>query len=118
MRDATSFTSVFLHREPMDMRKGINGLCEVVAAASLGELSGQNLFVFCGRRRNSIKVLYFDRSGFAIWQKRLDKEKFAWPKKHESEKVTITPEQLSWLLEGYDVWKMKSFSEINFKRVS
>jgi hypothetical protein len=44
-------------------------------------------------------------------------EKFPWPKKSVQEVIHISTEQLSWLLEGYDVWKMKPFSEINFERV-
>jgi transposase len=84
----------------------------------MGELMGPNLFVFCGKRRHSIKILYFDKSGFALWQKRLEKERFAWPKKHESEVVRLTPSQMQWLLDGYDVWKMKPFEELRFSRVS
>ncbi len=61
------------------------------------------LFVFCGRRRDLIKVLYFDSSGFCLWLKRLEKDKFPWPKKLDSEVVSLTPSQFAWLLEGYDI---------------
>lgn len=100
------------------MRRGINGLCDLVASAAMGDLSGKNLFVFTGRRKNSIKILYFDRSGFCLWQKRLETERFSWPKTLTNEVVSISAEQLAWLLDGYDVWKMKPFTETKFERVS
>ena len=118
MKSVSLFTNIFIHREAVDMRRGINGLCDLVQAECMGELSGKNLFVFCGKRRDSIKVLYFDRSGFCLWQKRLDVDKFPWPKKSLEEIVVISAQQFSWLLEGFDVWKMKPFEEIKFERVS
>ncbi len=78
---------------------------------------GPHLFVFSGRKRDTIKILYFDRSGYCLWQKRLEKEKFAWPKKDPGEVVSISPEQLEWLLQGYDVWKMRPHAELKFERV-
>jgi transposase len=117
MRDIKSFGSVFIHREPVDMRRGINGLSEIVQLAEMGTIRGNNLFVFCGKRRNSIKLLYFDKSGFALWQKKLDRNKFSWPRKFTQDVVLISPEQMSWLLEGYDVWKMRPFAELQFEKV-
>jgi transposase len=118
MKSVADFKGVFIHRDPVDMRKAINGLSAIVVSAAMGDLMGPHLFVFCGRKRDSIKVLYFDRSGFALWQKRLEKDKFAWPKKHSTACVKITPEQFSWLLDGYDVWKMRPFEELHFSHVS
>lgn len=118
MKAASSFAKVFIHRDAVDMRRGINGLSDIVQSTNMGEMIGPNLFVFCGKRRSSIKVLYFDRSGFCLWQKRLDVDKFPWPKKSTESVVVLSPEQFSWLLDGYDVWKMKPFKEINFARVS
>lgn len=117
MRSAKDFSSVYIHREPVDMRRGINGLSSIVVLASMGNLMGRNLFVFCGRRRDVVKILYFDKSGFCLWQKRLEQEKFPWPKKLTESVVVITPEQLDWLLEGFDIWKMKPFAELNFEKV-
>ena len=118
MKSLSEFQGVFIHRDPVDMRKAINGLSEIVQSAGMGNLMGPNLFVFCGRRRNVIKVLYFDRSGFCLWQKRLEQSRFTWPKKHSDTVLHITSEQMRWLLEGYDVWKMKPFEELTFSRVS
>ena len=118
MKAPSSFANVFIHREPVDMRRGINGLCDLVELRNMGDLTGKNLFVFCGRRRDSIKVLYFDRSGFCLWQKRLEEANFPWPKKLTDEVVSLSPQQFSWLLEGFNVWKMKPFDETKFERVS
>lgn len=117
MRSLQEFTRVFIHRGAVDMRRGINGLSEIVQMTNMGDLMGHNLFVFCGRRKHSIKILYFDKSGFAMWQKRLEKDRFMWPKNFSEEVVQITPEQLSWLLDGYDVWKMRPFAELHFDKV-
>ena len=101
MKSSNSFERVLIHREPVDMRRGINGLCELVTLAQMGELqSGKNLFVVAGKRRDSIKVLYFDKSGFCLWQKRLEQAKFPWPKKLTEAVVNLSPEQFAWLLEG------------------
>ncbi|MFN8792001.1 MAG: IS66 family insertion sequence element accessory protein TnpB [Bdellovibrionales bacterium] len=117
MKSPSDFKGVFIHKEPVDMRKAINGLSAIVEEAGMGELMGPYLFVFCGRRRDVMKVIYFDRSGFAMWQKRLERDKFPWPKKLSDPVVHISTEQFAWLLDGYDVWKMKPFSEVNFERV-
>jgi len=117
MKAITDFHGVYIHRDPIDMRKAINGLCEIVAAEGMGDLMGSNLFVFCGRKRHVVKMLYFDKSGFAMWQKRLETDRFAWPKINQDSVVRLTPSQMQWLLDGYDVWKMKPFKELHFSRV-
>lgn len=118
MRSVHKFGGVFLHREPVDMRKAINGLSEIVQNAKMADLMGPHLFVFTNRRRDLMKVLYFDRSGFALWLKRLEKDHFPWPKRHDETTVRLTPDQFEMLLDGYDVWKMKPFEELHFRKVS
>jgi transposase len=100
------------------MRKGINGLAEVVEEAGMGELQGANLFIFSGRAKHTIKVLYWDKTGFALWMKRLEEDKFPWPKPGESEVLHLTSQQFSWLLDGIDVWKIKPFEKVSFSQVS
>ena len=97
------------------MRKGIFGLCDLVAQHQASELMGKNLFVFCGKGRRRIKVLYFDASGFALWQKVLQEERFFWPKKNGDNIVTLTPKKLEWLLEGIDIKKMKPFAALSYQ---
>ncbi|HNP99172.1 MAG TPA: IS66 family insertion sequence element accessory protein TnpB [Bacteroidia bacterium] len=118
MKSVKDFYSVYIHKDPVDMRRGIHGLCDLVQFCGMGDLAGKNLFVFTGRRRDLIKVLYFDRSGFCLWQKRLEKDRFPWPKKISEKIIFLSPEQFAWLLDGYDVWKIKPFASAHFERVS
>ena len=70
---------VYLATGVTDMRKSIDTLAIVVAdRLVLDPLSG-HLFAFCNRRRDTIKILYWDRNGFCLWMKRLEAERFAWP---------------------------------------
>jgi transposase len=93
---------VYLAVGSTDLRKSINGLALMVEAG-LGQdaLSG-HLFAFCNRRRTIVKVLYWDRNGFCLWQKRLEKEQFRWPET-EAEVMEVRPRELMWLLDGLEV---------------
>jgi transposase len=107
-------SGIYLHRAPIDMRKQIDGLAALVEGAmKLNPFQGA-VFVFINRSRNKLKALYFDRSGFVVWYKRLEQETFPWPVRACEEVVTLTDEQLKWLLDGYDVWKMKPHRTLEF----
>ena len=86
-----------------DMRKQINGLSVLVRQElNLNPFSGA-LFVFCNRRRHLLKVLYWDRTGFAVWMKRLEKARFPWPmSRRDAEKLDV--DQFRQLLSGIDFW--------------
>ena len=87
----------------VDFRKSINGLTAIVEAElELSVLSGA-VFVFCNKGRDKLKLLYWDNTGFALWYKRLDKDKFKWPAKLTDQTMSLTEQQLHWLLSGYDV---------------
>lgn len=67
---------VYLHKQPVDFRKSINGLSLLVEQEmQLSPFSGA-LFVFCNQQRTRLKVLYWDSTGFCLWYKRLEKDKF------------------------------------------
>jgi transposase len=97
---------VYLHREPIDMRRGRNGLAALVREGMQEDpFAAQALYVFIGRRYDALKILSWDRNGFAVWWKKIESdEKFRWPRMLEDDVVTLTAEQLNWLLDGYDVW--------------
>ena len=93
---------VYLALGYTDMRKSINGLSILVEQAlDLSPFSG-DLFVFCNRQRRIIKILYWDRNGFCLWHKRLEKDRFKWPQSPD-EVVAIDQRQLQWLLAGLDI---------------
>ena len=92
---------VYLALGATDMRKAINGLSIMVEQHLLKDPFSGDLFVFCNRRRNMIKILYWDKNGFCLWHKRLEKHRFQWPQSAE-EVVTIGARELEWLLTGLD----------------
>ena len=71
--------TIYLHRSPVDFRKAVNGLCELVQDELEMNPFDENLYVFCNRKRDRLKILHWDRTGFVLWYKRLEKEKFKWP---------------------------------------
>jgi len=95
---------IYLAPGVTDMRKSFDGLAGL-ARDVVGEdpLSG-HLFVFCNRRRDRLKILYWDRSGFCLFAKRLEKGTFAWPElATESRRMEMTSEQLMMLVGGIDL---------------
>ncbi len=98
----------------MDMRKSINGLCQLVADNFDSNLFSGSLFAVCNRRRDIIKILFWDHNGFCIWHKRLEEDRFCWPKS-EQEVINIDSRQMSWLLARLDVFsahRQLSYSEV------
>ncbi|MCP4988763.1 MAG: IS66 family insertion sequence element accessory protein TnpB [Colwellia sp.] len=68
----------------------------------LSPLNG-SVYVFCNKNKDKLKVLYWDKTGFALWYKRLEKDKFKWPKKLNEQSLNLTEQQLHWLFDGFDV---------------
>jgi transposase len=93
---------VFLALGVTDMRKSINGLCLLVQMQLQQDPFAGHLFGFCNRRRNTVKILYWDRNGFCLWQKRLERHRFHWPESPEQVKK-LDGRELNWLLEGLDL---------------
>lgn len=99
---------VWLCARPTDMRKSFDGLSGMVKHQLLEDpLSGQ-LFVFINRRKTQIKVLYFDRSGYCVWSKRLVQGQFNY-RTSVGEKQSLDGLQLKLLLEGIEVKKSRQF---------
>ena len=117
IRPANDLPSVYLCRDVVDFRKGINGLAILVEADLAQDPFSERLFVFCNRKRDKIKMLYWESSGFCLWQKRLEKARFQWPRKVDSEVVTFTGQQLNWLLDGYDVMRMQAHEKLSYSSV-
>ena len=95
--------AIYLHRDVVDFRKSINGLMVIVEQEMQISPFAPALFVFCNRNRDRLKVLYWDQTGFCLWYKRLEKEKFKWPRRHTASIMTLSEVQWDWLLSGYDV---------------
>lgn len=118
LRPEPGIGRVYLHRAPVDMRKQIDGLAALVEGTLKANPFSGSLFIFINRRRDKLKMLAWDRSGFIVWYKRLEKEKFPWPVRSNETMVTLTGEQLHWLLDGYNVWRMKPHRTLHFSHAS
>ncbi|MCB1603289.1 MAG: IS66 family insertion sequence element accessory protein TnpB [Xanthomonadales bacterium] len=108
---------VYLHREFVDFRKQINGLSLIVQNCMNESVFEPGLFVFCNKKRDKLKVLYWDKTGFCLWHKRLEKDRFIWPRKCELKVIHWNHEQLNWLLRGFDVSQFKSHNELKYKAI-
>jgi transposase len=118
MHPGCDIEQVYLCREPIDFRKSINGLSVLVEQDLELNPFGSALYVFINRQRNKIKVLYWHRNGFCLWLKRLEAEKFAWPRDGEAATQMISLHEFEWLLEGFDLWANKPHKALLYTSVS
>ncbi len=85
MLTVTSKHRIFLAVEPISFRKGIDGIAAICREKYLQDPTSGHYFIFCNRRKNSIKAIYFDGQGFWLFQKRLSSGRFMhWPKRPEA----------------------------------
>lgn len=95
----SAITHIYLYRSPCDMRRSFDGLCGLIRAELRADPLSGSLFVFCNRRRNMVKILYFEGDGLAIWMKRLEQGSFR-PPDTCAASGRIERRQLMLLLEG------------------
>ena len=110
-----SITTIYIVYGATDFRKQIDSLCELVKTKFNLNPYKKEAFIFCNKKRTSIKVLCYDKNGFILAQKTLldtNKMKFQWPR-NSSELKEITREQLNWLLSGLKIYPKKYFKEID-----
>ncbi len=108
---------VYLCREPVDFRKAINGLSMLVEESLGLDPFAVRLYVFRNRKRDRVKVLYWERNGFVLWQKRLEKDHFPWPEGETEDVVTMTGRELNWLLDGIDFFRMQPHASLSYRSV-
>jgi transposase len=94
---------IFLCTRSTDLRKSLDGLSGLVQECFSQDLLTGHLFLFLNRRRDRIKILYFDRDGLAIWYKRLETGSFQMPQVAAGDGIAIRPAQLAMLLSGIDL---------------
>ena len=90
-----------------DLRRGIDGLAGIVQNQFQMNPFQTALFLFCGRRQDRIKALYWEGDGFLLLYKRLESGRFQWPRS-ESEVKVLTPQQYRWLMEGLKIEQPKA----------
>jgi transposase len=119
MKTAQEFSQVMLHRDPIDFRKGIFSLAAYVQNILQEDVfNSQQLFVFSNKSKSAVKILYWDKTGFAMWSKALEKQRFCWPKLPFENAVAVSPEELNWLLSGIDIFKLKRHIEVKLSRTA
>lgn len=97
-----STTRIYLASQPVDMRKGFDGLSAIVAEVWKKDPLSGHLFVFVGKRRDRVKVLFWDQGGYALYYKRLERGRFQMPNT-SGRHVSLDAAQLSMLLGGIDL---------------
>jgi transposase len=98
-----SAVRIFLCTRPTDMRKSFDGLTGLVQECFGQDPLTGHLFLFLNRRRDCLKILYFDRDGLAIWYKRLEAGTFQRPSTADGDGVELQPAQLAMILSGIDM---------------
>lgn len=99
-----------------DMRKSIDGLASCVKQSFHLDPFSNSLFLFCGRRCDRMKALYWEGDGFVLLYKRLENGTFQWPRSEDEAKI-ITAQQLRWLLEGLNIEQPKAHKKVSKIRI-
>jgi transposase len=114
--DVSKAEAIYIACGYTDMRKSIDGLSALVSQQFKLDPFSNSLFLFCGRRCDRLKALYWEGDGFVLLYKRLEKSQFQWPRK-ESEAKTITQQQFRWLLEGLSIEQPKAVRPVRELRL-
>jgi transposase len=115
MKDLAYFNKIYLALQPVDFHKQAYGLAVLVKqVVGCVPNEGRALFVFTNRRKTALNILYWDTTGFALWWKGLEKDRFRWPKNCSEAAQTITASELKLLLQGIDLAKIKKHAPVDF----
>ena len=111
LSDFTGAERVYIACGYTDLRRSIDGLAELVRQQFRLDPFSNTLFLFCGRKRDRIKALYWEGNGFLLLYKRLEQGVYQWPRS-ESEARELTPQQYRWLMEGLKVDQPKAHRDV------
>lgn len=112
-----SIETIYIAYGVTDFRLRMHSLCRLVENKFKLNPYKNEAFIFCNKKRNSIRVLCYDKNGFVLAQKTLietEKMRFQWPKNKE-ELSSITKQQLNWLLSGLKIYPDKYFKDIKIE---
>ena len=112
LTDFTGADRIIIACGRTDLRLGIDGLTALVKQQFHLDPFTNTLFLFCGRRKDRIKVLYWEGNGFVLLYKRLESGSVQWPR-NESEARSLTPQQYRWLMEGLSVDQPKAHKPVS-----
>jgi len=112
----TAAAVVYLCVAPTDLRKQAASLALLVEQSLKRDVFAPALYVFSNARRDRIRILYWERNGLVLWSKRLEQQRFIWPRTVDGDTVSMSGGQLNQLLDGFDVWA-QGHRELQLKRV-
>ena len=105
---------ILLYNKEVDMRKSIDGLSIIISESLCMNPSDGCIHIFYNKKYDKLKMLYWDKNGFSLLYKRLEKERFKIPKLVSSRSITY--DQLRWLFDGLDIDKISGFKSLKYKR--
>ena len=111
LSDFTGAERVYIACGYTDLRRGIDGLAELVQQQFRLDPFSNTLFLFCGRKRDRLKALYWEGNGFLLLYKRLEQGVYQWPR-NAQEARELTPQQYRWLMEGLKVDQPKAHRDV------
>jgi len=115
MRPSAEVT-VYLCVAPVDGRKQAASLALLVEQSLGHNVFEPALYIFSNRRRDRVRILYWERNGLCLWSKRLEQQQFIWPRAVSSDTVMINGRTLNALLDGFDVWS-QGHRQLSIRRV-
>ena len=107
LTELLSGATVYVVTGYTDMRKGIDGLAQIVEGRLKSDIYSKAVYLFCGRSNTKMKALVWDGDGFLLLYKRLDNGRYRWPRT-ECEAKHLTSQQLRWLMEGLEIEQKKA----------
>ena len=113
----TQALQVYVHREAVDFRKQVNGLTALVEQELKLDPFAPACFVFRNKRADKVKLIWWERNGFWLAYKRLEQDRFVWPR-GEAAVITLSLQQLQWLLAGFDLGAMRGHAPRHYQRAS
>jgi transposase len=116
MRPSLELTKVYIYRQAIDFRKSHRGLAAIIECELGHNPFDGELYAFTNKQRTKIKCLFWESTGFVLYYKALVEDKFKWPKGDEM-LLTLTGQQLNWLLDGYDISVMKGHKNRYYESV-
>jgi len=107
-------TEIYIYTQPVDMRKQIDGLVNLLVDSFAQNPQQGGLFVFTNRARRKLKVLYWDKNGFVLYYKRLEKARFNYSRDLSGHVITVNDTQLKALLMGLDFYLLGQYPDEHY----
>lgn len=117
LNDISSEQRVYLACGATDMRKSIDGLAALVQESFNLDPFSPCAFVFCNRQRDKIKILFWQRNGYWLYYRRLERGRFEWPKSGTEKTAVISRRELNWLLDGLSLTQKRAHPKVTSRRV-